>query len=42
MATNKERPTASRNEIDNGRKNAPCNPDIIKMGRNATATAAVA
>ncbi len=42
MATSKDRPTASRNEIDNGRKNAPCSPDIISMGRNATATAAVA
>jgi hypothetical protein len=42
MATSNDRPTASRNEIDKGRKNAPCKPDIIKMGRNATATAAVA
>ncbi len=42
MATSNDRPTASRNEIDSGRKNAPCNPDIINIGRNATATAAVA
>ena len=42
IATRSESPTASRNAIDSGRKNAPCNPDIIRMGKNATATAAVA
>ena len=42
MATSSDRPTASRNAIDNGRKNAPCRPDIMRIGRKATATAAVA
>ena len=42
MATSNERPTASKKAIDNGRKKAPCSPDIVRIGRNATATAAVA
>ena len=42
MATSNDKPTATRNEIDSGRKNAPCIPVIIRMGRKATATAAVA
>ena len=42
IATSSDSPTASRNAIDSGRKNAPCRPDIIRIGRNATATAAVA
>ena len=42
MATSSDRPTASRKAVASGRKKAPCSPDSIRIGRNATATAAVA
>ena len=42
MATSNDRPTATMKAVASGRKNEPWSPDSMKIGRNATATAAVA
>ncbi len=42
IATTSEMPTASRKANESGRKNVPWMPVSMKIGSNATATAAVA